>query len=118
MAKNEFTCDCTVIHQDVVDDVSKKMLSQDDFSKASMFFKALGDPTRFKIMWALDKNEMCVCDIANLLSMSKSAVSHQLGTLRRANLVRFRRDGKTVYYSLADNHVESMMHAGVEHIHE
>ncbi|SHJ55885.1 transcriptional regulator, ArsR family [Hathewaya proteolytica DSM 3090] len=118
MAKSEYTCDCTVIHQNVVDEVRDVMLTDYEYNRAAMFFKVLGEPTRFKIIWALSKREMCVCDIANLLNMTKSAVSHQLGSLRKADLVKFRRDGKTVYYSLADEHVEGMMHAGLEHVNE
>ena len=86
--------------------------------RVTTFFKVIGDNTRFRILWALNQNEMCVCDIANLLSMTKSAISHQLSVLRKANLVSFRREGKTVYYSLADEHVKNMLDAGVSHIHD
>ncbi len=116
MAKNEFICDCNVIHQDVVDKMTKQMLKEDLFYKIADFYKILGDPTRMKILYALDKNEMCVCDIANLLSMSKSSISHQLGTLRRSGIVRCRKSGKEVYYLLDDNHVKKVIEIGIEHI--
>ncbi len=117
MSRNEYTCDCTVIHENILAEVKKEMLSEEHFDFVSNFFKIMGDGTRFRILWALDKHEMCVCDIANLLSMTKSAVSHQLATLRKTNLVKCRRDGKTVYYSLSDDHVKTMLEAGVSHIH-
>lgn len=91
MSKNEFTCDCSVIHQDVVDDTKKKMPDEDLFNKLAEFFKILGDTTRVKILFALDQNEMCVCDIANVLDMTKSSISHQLGTLRRCGIVKCRK---------------------------
>ncbi len=116
MAKNEFICDCNVIHQDVVDKIAKEMLIDDLFYKISDFYKILGDTTRMKILYALDKNEMCVCDIANVLSMSKSSISHQLGTLRRSGIVRCRKVGKEVYYMLDDEHVKKVIEIGIEHI--
>ena len=91
MSKNEFICDCNVIHQEVVDETINKMPNENTFNKLAEFFKLLGDTTRAKILWALDQNEMCVCDIANLLGMSKSSISHQLGTLRRSNIVKCRK---------------------------
>ena len=82
------------------------------------FYKIFGDTTRVKILYALDKSELCVCDISALLGMSVSAVSHQLRALRDSNLVRTKRDGKIVYYSLADEHVKSILECGLEHIEE
>ena len=82
------------------------------------FFKVLGDSTRARIMWALDESEMCVCDLAVLLNMTKSAISHQLRSLRQANLVKYRREGKVVFYSLADDHVKQIFEKGLEHICE
>ena len=102
MSKNEFVCDCNIIHQEVVDATLKKLPDFDTFLKLADFFKLLGDTTRAKILFALDQNEMCVCDIANVLGMSKSSISHQLGTLRRAGIVKCRKDGKEVYYMLDD----------------
>lgn len=91
MSKNEFVCDCNIIHQDVVSEVSGLMAEENTFNKLAEFFKILGDTTRIKILYALDKNEMCVCDIANVLNMSKSSISHQLGTLRRCGIVKCRK---------------------------
>lgn len=116
MARNEFTCDCSVIHQDVVDNTTKKMPDADTFNKIADFFKILGDTTRAKIIFALDQNEMCVCDIANVLGMSKSSISHQLGTLRRSGIVKCRKSGKEVFYMLDDNHVKEVFEIGIEHI--
>lgn len=116
MSKNEFVCDCNVIHQDIVNKLSKEMITEDLFYKIADFYKLLGDTTRMKILYALDKSEMCVCDIANLLSMSKSSISHQLGTLRRSGIVRCRKEGKEVYYMLDDNHIKTVIEIGIEHI--
>lgn len=81
-------------------------------------FKVFGDPTRIRILHSLTENELCVQDIADRLSMTQSAISHQLRILKQAALVRFRRDGKTIYYSLADNHVKTIMAQGLEHVCE
>lgn len=116
MSRNEFICDCNVIHQDMVDDTIKRMLDEDLFNKLAEFFKILGDTTRMKILFALDQNEMCVCDIANVLGMSKSSISHQLGTLRRSGIVKCRKSGKEVFYMLDDEHVKEVFEIGVEHI--
>lgn len=116
MAKNEFICDCNIIHKDVVQNTIKQMADEDTFNKLAEFFKILGDTTRTKILYALDKNEMCVCDIANVLNMSKSSISHQLGTLRRSGIVKCRKVGKEVFYSLDDEHVKEVFEVGMEHI--
>lgn len=118
MPRNEFICDCTAVHEDVVHLVADRLKGNPSLEEAAAFFKVLGDYTRMKILWALDQHEMCVCDIANVLSMTKSAVSHQLAVLRAASLVTFRRDNKTVYYSLADDHVRSIIELGLEHVNE
>ncbi len=118
MSLNNYSCDCNSIHEEVVKSVINKMPPAETFKQISDFFKVLGDATRSKIMWALDENELCVCDIANVLGMTKSAVSHQLSMLRKANLVKFRREGKIVYYSLADDHVKIMFESCLEHINE
>jgi ArsR family transcriptional regulator, lead/cadmium/zinc/bismuth-responsive transcriptional repressor len=107
-----------VIHADVVDSVKKKMPEERELYDLSDFFKVLGDSTRVKIMWALDESEMCVCDIAVLLNMTKSAISHQLRSLKQANLVKHRKEGKIVFYSLADDHVKDIFEKGLEHIRE
>ncbi len=91
MSKNEFVCDCNIIHEDIVTNTKKQMADEDVFNKLAEFFKILGDTTRVKILFAIDKNEMCVCDIANVLNMSKSSISHQLGTLRRTGIVKCRK---------------------------
>lgn len=116
MSKNEFICDCNIIHENIVKDTLSKMPEDDLFNKLAEFFKILGDTTRAKILFSLDKNEMCVCDIANVLGMSKSSISHQLGTLRRAGIVRCRKEGKEVYYMLDDDHVKKSFELGLEHI--
>lgn len=118
MKKDEIFCDCDVIHSDVVDAVKKKMPDENELYDLSDFFKVLGDSTRAKIIWALDENEMCVCDLAVLLNMTKSAISHQLSLLRQENLVKNRREGRVVFYSLADNHIKEIFEKGLEHIRE
>ena len=116
MSKNEFICDCNIIHENIVKDTLSKMPEDDLFNKLAEFFKILGDTTRAKILFALDQNEMCVCDIANVLGMSKSTISHQLGTLRRMNIVKCRKQGKEVYYTIDDDHVQKLFELGIEHI--
>lgn len=116
MSKNEFICDCNIIHEKTVNETIKKMPEEDTFNKIAEFFKILGDTTRTKILFALDLNEMCVCDIANVLNMSKSSISHQLGTLRRMNIVKCRKEGKEVYYTLDDNHIKEVFEVAHEHI--
>ncbi len=118
MVKEDILCDCDVIHADVVNEVKQRMPKQDILWDLSDFFKVLGDSTRVRIIWALDEHEMCVCDIAVLLNMTKSAISHQLKTLKQANLVKFRREGKVVFYSLMDEHVKDIFEKGMEHIKE
>lgn len=117
MSKADY-CTDNVIHEEAVQKVSGKMLSGPMFAKASEFFRVMGTETRFKILFALEQSELCVCDIAILLGMSKSAISHQLAVLRDAKLVRSRRDGKIVFYSLADDHVHAMLKGCVEHAEE
>lgn len=114
MKNSENIC-CNIIHEDVVKDVLSKMPDSTTFQRSADFFKVLGDETRTKIIWTLDQNEMCVCDIATVLGMTKSAISHQLSTLKMAHLVKSRRDGKVIYYSLADEHVKHMLESGIDH---
>ncbi len=116
MSKNEFICDCNVIHKEIVEDTLQKMADEDLLNKLAEFFKILGDTTRTKILYALDQNEMCVCDIANVLNMSKSSISHQLGTLRRSGIVKCRKVGKEVFYMIDDDHVKQVFEVGIEHI--
>lgn len=116
MSKNEFSCDCNVIHQEVVDTVLRKIPNEDTFNKLADLFKLIGDTTRCRILFALDQNEMCVCDLANVLNMTKSSVSHQLAVLRRSGVVKCRRSGKEVYYTLDDEHIVKLFEVGLEHI--
>jgi len=116
MSKNEFVCDCNIIHQDIVDKTLLEMEDDELLIKLTEFFKILGDTTRVKILNALDKNEMCVCDIANVLNMSKSSISHQLSTLRRSGIVKCKKNGKEVFYTLDDEHVKQVFEVGIEHI--
>ena len=116
MSKNEFICDCNIIHESVVNDVIKRMPSDIVFNKLTHFLKIMGDNTRAKILWALDQNEMCVCDIANVLNMTKSSVSHQLKNLKDAKIVKYRKSGKEVYYTLDDEHVKKLFELSIEHI--
>ncbi len=116
MSKNEFSCDCNVIHQEVVDTVLQKMPNEDTFNKLADLFKLIGDTTRCRILFALDQKEMCVCDLANVLNMTKSSVSHQLAVLRRSGVVKCRRSGKEVYYTLDDEHIVKLFEVGLEHI--
>jgi len=118
MAANEYLCEQDAIHQDVVDSVLAKMPSSTDFYNLSELYKMFADLTRVKILWALSNETMCVCDLAALLGMTKSAISHQLKSLRQTNLVRYERQGKNIYYSLADSHVRDIFEKGFEHIHE
>lgn len=111
-------CDCDVIHADIVEEVSHHMPGDEKLYDLADFFKMFGDSTRIKLLWALEKQEMCVCDLAVLLNMTKSAVSHQLKTLRQEKLVKYRREGKIVLYSLQDEHVKDILEIGLEHIEE
>ena len=109
---------CQVIHKDIVDKVSKKMLKEDTSIDLAEFFKIFGDSTRIKILNALLTESMCVCDIAALLNMTHSAISHQLKILKQAKIVRYTKIGKVVYYALSDEHIEEIFKKGVEHIEE
>lgn len=116
MAVKSMECDCSIIHHCSVELVREKMLDNEHFIKLSEVYKLIGDGTRLKILWALDIAELCVCDLSVLLNMTKSAVSHQLKVLRTANLIKSRRDGKNVFYTLADMHVREMIEVAIEHI--
>ena len=111
-------CDCDVIHDEIVAKVKENMPEEDSLYDLAELFKVFGDSTRVRILWALDSSEMCVCDIAYLLNMTQSAISHQLRVLKQAALVKSRRDGKIVYYSLADEHVRTIFDQGLSHINE
>jgi ArsR family transcriptional regulator len=111
-------CDCEVIHEEVVKRVRKSMPEDEDFYDLAGLYKMFADSTRVRILWALSRQRMCVCDIAVLLGMTKSAISHQLKSLRLANLVRYEKKGKVVYYVLSNSHVKDIFEKGFEHIHE
>ncbi len=118
MQKKEETCEGEIIHEDTVKKVKETFPKDEMIFDLADFYKIFGDTTRVKILYALDKSELCVCDISALLGMSVSAVSHQLRTLRESDLVRTNREGKVIYYSLADDHVKSILECGIEHIKE
>jgi DNA-binding transcriptional ArsR family regulator len=111
-------CDCDVINEETVAHVRGLMPLSEDFHALAGLYKMFSDPTRTRILWALGASDMCVCDLSALLGMTKSAISHQLKSLRLANLVKYDRQGKIVYYSLADDHVKTIFDMGFEHIHE
>ncbi|MBC5997846.1 transcriptional regulator [Romboutsia ilealis] len=112
------TCECNDIHEDIVTETKNKMPEDEMLYDLAELFKVFGDTTRIKILYALFSNEMCVCDIANLLNMTQSAISHQLRVLKQARLVKFRKEGKTVYYSLDDSHISQIFDCGLNHIQE
>ncbi|SHE95060.1 MULTISPECIES: ArsR/SmtB family transcription factor [Caloramator] len=118
MDKKIDICSCSVIHEEVVNEVKNKMPEEELLFDLAEFFKVFGDSTRIKIMYALFEHEMCVCDIAALLNMTQSAVSHQLRVLKQARLVKYRKEGKVVYYSLDDEHIKDIVKEGLEHINE
>ncbi|WP_326906769.1 ArsR/SmtB family transcription factor [Sedimentibacter sp. MB31-C6] len=109
-------CDCTIIHDDIVRKVSDNMPDEEVLYDLAEIFKVFGDKTRIKITYALFASEMCVCDIAALLNMTQSAISHQLRVLKQARIVKFRREGKVVYYSLDDDHVKHIFDQGLNHV--
>ena len=111
-------CDVHIVHKELVDRIGNEMPSDDELYDLAELFKVFGDSTRIKILFALFESEMCVCDIANTLDMTQSAVSHQLKILKQAKLIDFRREGKSVIYKLADDHVSSIIAQGAEHILE
>lgn len=111
-------CDCDVIHDDIVNQVKDKMPQEETLYDLAELFKVFGDSTRIKILWALDESEMCVCDISVLLNMTQSAISHQLRVLKQADLVKNRKAGKVVYYSLNDDHIKQIFEQGLIHINE
>ena len=106
------------VHQDVVNKVKQDMPQDETLYDLAELFKVFGDSTRIKILYALFEAELCVCDIAQLLSVSQTAVSHQLRVLKNNKLVKFRKEGKNVFYSLADDHVRRIIDQGIEHVEE
>ena len=116
--KTPTRCDCQIIHHEIVEEVRKQMPTKKDLDMLATFFSALKDPTRLKILHALFVSRMCVCDIASLLQMTQSAISHQLKVLKSAHLVDYDKQGKIVYYFLADDHVTSIIKQSLHHIKE
>ena len=111
-------CEFIHAHDEIVEKVQKEMPSEDTLYDLTELFRIFGDSTRIRILYVLFEAEMCVCDIAQLLNMTQSAISHQLRILKQSRLVKSRRDGKAVFYSLADSHVRSIINQGIEHIEE
>ena len=115
---NEDVCEHTIFDKKAVSALKKTMIARDTSERLSETFKALGDPTRIKIVYALSEKELCVCDLSAALGMSQSAISHQLRILRNLKLVKFEKRGKSVYYSLDDDHILSMFEKCLEHVNE
>lgn len=112
------SCEYMFIHDDAVKKVNEEMPAEEILYDLAELFKVFGDSTRIKILYVLFESEMCVCDIAQVLNMSSSAISHQLRVLKQSQLVKFRREGKAIFYSLADDHVRTILDQGIEHICE
>lgn len=111
-------CEVTIMHEDIISEVKEKLPEEEVLYDLAELFKVFGDSTRIKILCALFESEMCVCDIAALLNMTHSAISHQLRVLKSAKLVKNRKAGKVVYYSLADDHIKRIFDQGLAHIME
>ena len=111
-------CEYIHVHEDIVEKVNARMPEEDKLYDLADFFKVFADSTRIKILYVLFENEMCVYDIANLLNMTQSAISHQLRVLKQNRLVKYRKEGKTALYTLADEHVFTILSQGMEHVEE
>jgi len=111
-------CDFICVHEDIVRQVNEKMPDEEKLLDLAEFFKIFGDTTRIKILYVLMCSEMCVCDLAQLLQMTQSAISHQLRILKQMDLVKNRREGKSIFYSLSDGHIKTILSQGLEHIEE
>lgn len=111
-------CDFIHAHKDILKKVSEAMPEDEILYDLAELFKLFGDCTRIKILYVLFESEMCVCDLAQLLNMTQSAISHQLRALKQSKLVKSRREGKTIFYSLADSHVRTIINQGIDHIYE
>jgi len=109
-------CETTIVNKRKVEQAKKKLVDQQVANSLAGVFKALSDPTRVKIFNTLFNGELCVCDLAEVINLSQSATSHQLRLLREMNLVKFRREGKTLLYSLADQHVETLFNVTLKHL--
>lgn len=112
------TCATKGIHRDIIRSVKRSMPDPIDLYDLADLFKLFGDSTRLGILWALSESEMCVCDLCALLKMKQPAVSHQLKNLKQSRVVKARRDGKVIYYSLDDDHIRKLLNLGMEHIRE
>lgn len=111
-------CECTHVHKELKERIAGMIPEAEKLDHLASFFKVFGDVTRIRILYALLCSEMCVCDLAQLLDMTQSAISHQLRFLKQMALVRNRREGKTVFYSLSDEHISTILSQGMEHIEE
>lgn len=111
-------CEFMHVHEDIVEKVVEKMPEEEKMYDLADFFKVFADSTRIKMLYVLMCSEMCVCDLAQLLNMTQSAISHQLRMLKQMDLVRNRREGKTIFYSLSDDHIKDILSQGLEHIEE
>ena len=111
-------CDFIHIHKSIVDRVRQQMPGEETLYDLAELFRIFGDSTRIRILYVLFEEEMCVCDIAQLLNMTQSAISHQLRALKNVRLVKSRREGKTIFYSLADDHVKTIIGQGIDHVCE
>lgn len=111
-------CEYIHVHEDMVEQVNEHMPDEENLYDLADFFKVFADSTRIKILYVLMCSEVCVCDLAQILGMSQSAISHQLRTLKQMDLVKGRREGKTVFYSLSDSHIKTILSQGLEHIQE
>lgn len=116
MKDKDLICEVSVTSKEKLQEIKDSIYDDETVENLSQIFKAIGDPTRLKIIYVLSKSPLCVCDIAMLLDMSQSSISHHLRTLRNLNLVKFKKDGKLVIYSLDDNHVFRLFEEGLEHI--
>ena len=111
-------CESCEIHKNLVTKAMGEMPAEEMLYDMAELFKVFGDTTRIRILYALFSSEMCVCDIADLLNMTQSAISHQLKVLKQARLVKFRKEGKSVYYSLDDDHIKTILYQGISHLSE
>ena len=114
-SNNETLCDVTIIHEDILVKVRSGLTDENILRKMAEIFKVMNDPTRLKIINALLLSEMCVCDIAALMEMTQPTISHHLKILRQSSLIKYRREGKVVYYSLDDEHIGILFQNGLEH---
>ena len=111
-------CDKVEVHEDLLQIVNDRMPDETKLNNLAELFKTFGDITRIRILYVLFESEVCVCDLAEMLNMTQSAISHQLKALKQSRLVKGRREGKSVFYSLSDDHVRTMIAQGMEHINE